>query len=156
MMSFARPRRLPRHKIPALWLFLFGGPGECEASAKETFRFAERFIRPGDVAFFSLGIRVYPRTLLEQIAREEGLLDVPASEMLSPTFYISPTLDLEWLSNKLKTFLASHRNFLGSSSLELPFLPMLNRIGYSLGMRPPLWRHARLIRRFLKLAGRDV
>ena len=43
---------IKRHNLPCLWIFMLGGPGETEATIQETLRFAERYIRPKDVAFF--------------------------------------------------------------------------------------------------------
>jgi radical SAM superfamily enzyme YgiQ (UPF0313 family) len=41
-----------RHQIPCAWIFLLGGPGETEETVLETLHFAEKYIRPMDVAFF--------------------------------------------------------------------------------------------------------
>jgi radical SAM superfamily enzyme YgiQ (UPF0313 family) len=34
------------HRLPCIWIFLLGGPGETHETARETLRFAERCIRP--------------------------------------------------------------------------------------------------------------
>ncbi|MBI5444490.1 MAG: radical SAM protein, partial [Deltaproteobacteria bacterium] len=60
---------LRRRRIPCLWLFMLGGPGETEETVAETLRFASRAIAPTDVAFFSVGIRIFPGTKLEEIAK---------------------------------------------------------------------------------------
>ena len=57
-----------RHRIPCAWVFLFGGPGETLETVRETLQFAKRHIRPKDVAFFNVGIRIYPGTELETLA----------------------------------------------------------------------------------------
>ncbi|BCR04335.1 B12-binding domain-containing radical SAM protein [Desulfuromonas versatilis] len=145
-----------RHRIPCAWIFLFGGPGETEQTVLETLRFAKTQIRPGDIAFFNTGIRVYPGTELETIARRQGVLSRPAAEMLEPTFYLSPQVDARWIRQQLKQALADHMNFIDMGSLSLPFLPSLHRIGAGIGLRPPLWRYTRFIRRGLRLAGMDV
>ena len=46
--------------------------GETGETVRETLRFAETRIGPRDVAFFNIGIRVYPGTELETIARDRG------------------------------------------------------------------------------------
>ncbi len=46
-------------------------------------------------------------------------------------------------------------NFINSNSISLPFLPTINRLGYRLGIRPPLWRHTRFVRRGLRVLGFD-
>lgn len=145
-----------RHRIPCAWIFLFGGPGETEETVRETLRFAKTRIRPGDIAFFNTGIRVYPGTELEAIARRQGILTHSPVEMLAPTFYLSPDVDPRWIRQELKQAMASHMNFIDMGSLGLPFLPTMNRLGARLGLRPPLWRFTRILRRGLRIAGMDV
>ncbi|MBC7963857.1 MAG: cobalamin B12-binding domain-containing protein [Steroidobacteraceae bacterium] len=145
-----------RHRIPCAWVFLFGGPGETPETVRETLLFARKHIRPGDVAFFNSGIRIYPGTELESIARTEGLLTRPAEEMLAPLFYLSPEVDAEWLDQELKNAMNSQMNFINMAAMGHALLPAIHRISYLLGLRPPLWRHTGIIRRVLRLAGMDV
>ena len=145
-----------RHRIPCVWIFLFGGPGETEDTVKETLQFAERHIRPSDVAFFNTGIRIYPGTELESIARDQGVLSRSPEEMLSPVFYVSPSVDAGWIGEQLKHSMNRHMNFINMDTLSLSILPKINSIGSRIGLRPPLWRHTRLIRRGLRLVGKDV
>lgn len=145
-----------RRRIPCAWIFMFGGPGETRETVRETLRFAETCVRPDDVVFFNTGIRIYPGTELELIARKQGLLSCPAEEMLAPRFYISPDVDAGWMEQELKRAMASRMNFINIATLELSFLPSINRIGFMLGLRPPLWRYTRIMRRVLRLAGMDV
>ncbi len=145
-----------RHRIPCAWIFLLGGPGETEGTVRETLRFAEQQIRPRDVAFFNTGIRIYPGTELESTARSQGVLSRSPEDMLSPVFYVSPDVDASWMERELKKSMSRHMNFLSMDSLGLPFLPTIHRIGHRLGLRPPLWRHTRIIRRCLRAAGMDV
>ena len=149
-------RIVQQHTLPCLWIFMIGGPGETKETDQETLRFAEQFIRPKDVAFFNIGIRVYPGTELEQIARREGVLTLAPAAMLEPVFYISPALDLNWVTNIMHNVLTKHMNYISSNTISLPFLPMLNRIGYKFGIRPPLWIYTRSIRRGLRFIGMDV
>jgi radical SAM superfamily enzyme YgiQ (UPF0313 family) len=145
-----------RHGIPCAWIFLLGGPGETEETVKETLRFAGNRIRPRDVAFFNTGIRIYPGTELESIARRQGVLSRAPGEMLSPVFYVSPEVDGPWMERELKKSMNRHMNFLDMDSLGMSFLPTIHRIGHRLGVRPPLWRFTRSIRRWLRMAGMDV
>ena len=147
---------IKRHNLPCLWIFMLGGPGESEVTVKETLRFAEQYIRPKDVAFFNIGIRIYPGTELEHRAREEGVLAISPSEMLEPVFYVSPALDLNWLTETMHKALATHMNYINSNTIGLSFLPTINRLGYRLGIKSPLWRHTRFIRRGLRILGMDV
>jgi radical SAM superfamily enzyme YgiQ (UPF0313 family) len=141
-----------RHSLPCLWIFMLGGPGETEDTVNETLRFVEKQIRPRDPVFFNTGIRVYPGTELEEIARKQGLLEA-GTDMLSPVFYLSPEIDRRWMEGRIRDFRKSHMNVVGSDSLVLPFLPALHRAGYRLGVRSPIWRHTSMVRRGLKYLG---
>ena len=116
----------------------------------------ETRIRPRDVAFFNTGIRIYPGTELESIARRQGVLSRAPEDMLSPVFYVSPEVDGPWMERELKKSMNRHMNFLNMDSLGMSFLPTIHRIGHRLGFRPPLWRYTRGIRRCLRMAGMDV
>jgi len=145
-----------RHKLPCVWIFMFGGPGETKETVQETFNFADRYIRPGDVAFFNVGIRIYPGTELERLARGQRVLTLPQEEMLKPVFYFSPTLDVKWLMKKLQEAMTTHMNYISTNSLSLSYLSLIHRISYRLGVKPPLWRHTRFIRRGLRFFGADA
>ena len=145
-----------RHNIPCLWIFMLGGPGETGETVRETLDFAGRNIRRSDAAMFSLGIRIYPGTELEKIARREGVLQCPAAEMLAPVFYLSPSLDRIRTENMLGRAVREHGNYFSSDSFNLPFLSTISRIGHFIGVKPPLWTKTRQIRRFLKLLRADL
>lgn len=145
-----------RHELPCVWIFMMGGPNETEETVRETLRFAENSIRPQDVAFFGTGIRIYPDTELEAVARKQGLLLLSADKMLEPVFYLSPMVEYGWVRQQIKTSMSGHMNFIDSDSLSLPLLPSIHRLGYRLGLRPPLWKHTRYIRRALRMTGMDA
>jgi radical SAM superfamily enzyme YgiQ (UPF0313 family) len=144
-----------RHRIPCAWIFMLGGPGETRETVEETLRFARKSIRPQDVAFFNAGIRIYPGTELEAVARSQGLLLRPASEMLAPVFYLSPEVDLDWLDQEMKKAMSRQMNFINMAAMGHSLLPTIHRFSHKLGLRPPLWRHTGIIRRGLRLAGVD-
>lgn len=145
-----------RNPVPCFWLFLIGGPGETKESVMETIRFAQYATRPKDVAFFNVGIRIYPGTPLEKIARDEGVLTASPEEMLLPAFYFSPELDLKWVRDELSRVTGDHMNFLHGASLSHPWLPTINRLGHLLRVKQPLWRHTRTIRRIVRIFGKDI
>jgi radical SAM superfamily enzyme YgiQ (UPF0313 family) len=147
---------LRRRRLPCAWIFLLGGPGETAETVRETLRFAERSVRPRDAAFFNIGIRIYPGTELESIAREQGLLSLPAAGMLPPVFYVSPEVRADRIVQEIKKAMAGHMNFISSDSINFSSLPAIHRLGYRLGLRSPLWRYTRFIRRGLRFAGMDV
>ena len=145
-----------RHRIPCAWIFLLGGPGETRETVRETLRFAAAAIRRQDVAFFNVGIRIYPGTELETIARREGVLSVPPGDMLRPVFYVAPGLDGAWITHEVRKAMAGTMNFISAGSIGLSFLPTIHRVSALLGVRPPLWKHTGLIRRGLRMLGMDV
>ena len=147
---------IQRHNIPCMWIFMMGGPNETEETVAETLKFAQTHIRPQDAAFFGLGIRIYPGTGLESLSRQQGLLSLTPQEMLEPVFYISPAVDYTWLQKQVKTAMGRQMNFINTDSIGQPILSAVNRISYVLGLRPPLWRYTRVIRRGLRFIGMDV
>ncbi len=82
---------------------LIGGPGETRASAERTMAFLEGMPEI-DAVIFTFGMRVYPGTELESLAREEG--QVAADDpLLEPRFYVSSELttrDLEELAGEIR------------------------------------------------------
>lgn len=143
-------------KIPCLWIFMLGGPGETRETFTETLEFAERCIRKSDAAFFGIGVRVYPGTKLEEIARSQGVLNISRMEMLEPVFYISPEVGLEWMNRTLTEAMGRNMNFISHDSLAYPLLPSIQRLAFRLGVRPPLWKYARHIRRGLRMFGLEA
>ncbi len=140
-------------KLPCLWIFLLGGPGETKRTVEETLRFAATQIRRGDTIFFNAGIRIYPGTELETIARTEGVLSIPRDEMLEPVFYLSQEIELEWVDRRIREFIDTHLNVINSDAISLPLLIKIHRLACRLGIQPPLWRHTRPIRRILRYTG---
>jgi radical SAM superfamily enzyme YgiQ (UPF0313 family) len=150
---FRAAETLRGSRIPCIWIFMLGGPGETQKTVRETVRFAERNIRPGDAAFFNIGVRIYPGTELELIARRQGVLTVPGDRMLAPVFYVSPDVGASWMRKQVQDLLNRHMNFMSIDSFRFPHLPLLHKIGYRMGVRSPLWRYTRFIRRTLRLIG---
>lgn len=142
-----------RHRLPCIWIFMLGGPGETRATVEETLDFARSAVRASDAVFFTTGIRIYPGTELDRIAREQGVLTLPPEKMLEPVFYVSPELDPLWLAHHMRRAMLDNCHFLNGDTFELPFLPAINRLGSLVGIEPPLWRYTRFIRRGLRLAG---
>jgi hypothetical protein len=145
-----------QNRLPCLWIFMLGGPGETQDTVHETLRFAEKSIRPQDAAFFSIGIRMYPGTELAAIARRQGVLDLPSNSMLEPLFYVSPEVEADWIMGQVKRSMNSHMNFMNGDSMSFSHLPLISRLGHRLGLKPPLWRYTRYIRRGLRSVGMRV
>ncbi len=142
-----------RGTLPCMWIFLLGGPGETRETVKRTLDFARSELRPSDSVFFNVGLRIYPGTPLEGLARAEGTLKIPASEMLQPAFYVSPAVGREWLLETLRQAVDQNMNFINPDSLALPLISTLSRLAVLAGVKPPLWRNTRALRRGLRLMG---
>ncbi|MGA1840635.1 MAG: lipid biosynthesis B12-binding/radical SAM protein [bacterium] len=68
------------------YYLIFGGPDEDEKTLEETFELCRRLNPTAVIAL--AGIRIYPSTLLAEIASEEGIIDKDDS-LLDPKFYFS-------------------------------------------------------------------
>jgi pyruvate-formate lyase-activating enzyme len=78
-------------KVPTMWFFLFGGPGETEGTFRESLDFIDRFVAPEDMVLMAAGLRIYRGTGLHRQALKDGLV-VPGQSLLEPLFYVSPLL----------------------------------------------------------------
>jgi len=140
-------------EIPCLWMFLLGGPGETKETVERTLEFARRRVKPSDTVFFNAGVRLYPGTPLEAAARRDGSLTAPREGMLEPVFYLSPGVEKSWLLETLAAATRENMNFISSDSFTRPFLPGIYGLARFAGVKQPLWKHTRLIRRGLKSLG---
>lgn len=145
-----------RSNLPCCWVFLMGGPGETRETVADTLRFARRVLRKGDVAFINVGIRIYPGTELEAIARREGVLTRPPEEMLAPVFYFSPQVELPWVLEAVRGTAREHLNILHSGCLSHLWLPAISRLYRRLPLKQPMWRRTREIRRVVRALGQDI
>ncbi len=139
--------------LPTMWVFLFGGPGENEATVRETLHFIDRTIQPPDAVFMTLGIRIYPGTAMEQIARQEGVID-ESTDLLQPTYYLSPEISRQRLAEMIGAEAAAHPHYCFISDLQIPWVPTLTRLLTLLRLTPPLWRYVASVNRLLKLVRR--
>jgi len=111
------------NKLPTMWFFLFGGPGENEETFAETFDFIDKYINPEDMVHMTAGLRIYPGTNLHKIAIKEGILQ-PEDTILKPVYYFSPELGMEKLSHMIKEA-AKNRHFCVPSHESAPPKEML-------------------------------
>ena len=82
---------IKKHKMPTMWFFIFGGPGESQATIDETFEFVDNYIDRDDMVHITEGLRIYPSTPLYNLALKEKLISKEQS-LLDPVFYVSPLL----------------------------------------------------------------
>lgn len=89
----AASEMLRNYGISRIGFLLLGGPGETRESVLESLAFADSLKL--DMLKLTMGIRIYPGTALERVAREEGLI-TEGEDLLFPRFYLAKGLD-KWL-----------------------------------------------------------
>lgn len=114
---------------------LFGGPGETEATVRNTCC-ALRAMQPTAVVAMT-GVRVYPGTPLAEQLIETGRM-ARGDIGLSPAFYIEPAI-ADFLPGYLKQQARQAGNWV-LPGIEPPLLPASQRILRALGISGPLWR----------------
>ncbi len=114
-------------QIPCAHYIMFGGPGETETTAKEGLRNVEAL--KNCVVFAFSGIRIFPRTMLQTRAIEDGVLNGNDS-LLKPTYYFSPEIDAETINNALKTDFQGRRDRIFPPSNGLEMARIMNSRGY--------------------------
>jgi len=92
-----------------------------------------------------LGVRIYPHTLLQEIAVQEGLLQ-QGDDLLEPRFYISPHLKAERLIEFVTEAAMGRRGWI-VPGLEINISPPLMEGIRKFGIRGPLWALAGRMKR---------
>lgn len=91
-------KMLDKYELPYAVSLLFGGPGENALTVRETIETVNK-LNPVYV-LAGVGIRVYPRTVLSEVAVSEGRLK-PEEDLLEPKFYQSHEFSADMLKNAL-------------------------------------------------------
>jgi len=87
---------------------LLGGPSETKETANESLVFADSLGL--EAMKITIGIRIYPNTLLAQVAKKEGLIG-DDDTLLFPRFYIAKGLE-DWLRKTVKAWMDVRPNWL--------------------------------------------
>jgi radical SAM superfamily enzyme YgiQ (UPF0313 family) len=87
---FAAHRQAREAGLHVAHYLLLGGPGETADTVLECLDHLEKLEKT--VLFFFIGIRIYPRTALYDIALDEGKITA-ATNMLEPVFYEADGID---------------------------------------------------------------
>ncbi len=99
--------RLNKFGISRMGFLLLGGPGETKETANESFVFADSLGL--EAMKITIGIRIYPNTLLAHTAIKEGLIKAD-DNLLFPKFYITRGLE-SWLRKTVKAWMETHPNW---------------------------------------------
>ena len=138
----AAARRLKSSKMKRLWVFLMGGPGENEETIDETLGFVQRELGRNDIVFFNIGIRIYPGTKIETIAKKEGIIGAN-TDLLFPAFYLSPEITRERIEEKIREIKIS--NIVTIRDIRLPYLSHLLKIASFFRLKGPYWSYAPIL-----------
>ena len=86
---------------------LFGGPGETKDTVIQSIEFVDK-LSP-DLVTLKAGIRIYPGTPLESIARDERMIE-NGEDLLHPVFYLSPAIR-EWVRDYMRKAVVNRANW---------------------------------------------
>lgn len=118
---------------------LLGGPGETMQSVQRTFDTIEEMTPTAVICM--IGIRIFPRTKLYAIARDEGKIH-PGQNLLDPVFYLSSHIENEIIPF-IENFAATHPTWIFPGmniNISRPLQQKIRR----LGAKGPLWEYMRL------------
>lgn len=139
-------------EIPTYWFFMLGAPGETIDTVRETLEFCDRYIPPSHMVLFSTGIRVYAGTPLEQTCKRMGWFAEDES-LLSPSWFLSPEIELEELYALLVRAAEAHPNWMTNAEtiLSPKMAALMKRAFRVMGWKGPFWMH---LPKLFKLATR--
>jgi radical SAM superfamily enzyme YgiQ (UPF0313 family) len=142
--------RLKATDMLRMWMFLFGGPGETEETARETIDFIQHHLTSHDLVYITHGVRIYPGTGMQRRAVKDGIVAAD-DELLSPKFYISPELSLGRLRQMMRYSDFPSANVVFASDANRASLPTLQRLLSFFRVAPPYWRHTPLPNRVKRI-----
>ena len=79
---------------------LLGGPGETKETVEESLAFAEALHLDG--LKITVGLRIYPGTVLHSVAVAEGVVKLD-DDLLWPRFYLTAGLQ-DWLPDRIAQY----------------------------------------------------
>lgn len=124
---------------------LLGGPGETMESVQQTL---ETIMGMSPTAIICMvGIRIFPRTRLSVIAREEGMI-APDEDFLQPLFYLSPAIKDDILPF-IEKFSKQNPNWI-FPGLNINMTLGLQKKLRRFGIKGPLWEYMKMGERFRK------
>jgi len=122
--------------LHAAHYLLMGGPGESAATVTETLDNIEKLHKA--VFFFFVGIRIYPRTPLYDIALREGKISAD-TDLLKPVFFEADDIDLKGIEALVNARVGKRINCVVGSggSTGADMVARMHERGYV----GPLWEH---------------
>lgn len=114
--------------IPCSHFIMFGGPGETPQTAEEGIR--NVLALKHCVVFIYMGIRIFPDTPLYEIALRDGVI-TGDTDLLRPTYYLSPGVDSAWLEARLTEAFKGVRHCIFPPDSIDSGLQVLHKLGHS-------------------------
>lgn len=128
-------------KIRCTWFFLLGGPGETRETVEETVSFVEQHLNWKKFATVMMtGIRILPGTDLARRSVAENFIS-PEHDLCEPTFYFEPTLDEQWVLDRINQAIAKNPTIVhGAEENGSPLERAFHRALYWARVAPPYYR----------------
>ena len=101
-------------------------------------------------------VRIYPNTKLAEIARAEGYPRPELDPREPGQFYVSPTIDPEWLDSTLSALAARAPNVMFMEGSRSRAIPWIGRFRALVGKGGPTWTGYAKTRRTLRRFGLDT
>ncbi len=120
--------QLVEHGVSRAHYVMFGGPGETQDTVREGIENVLSLRHT--VVFVFMGIRILPGTRLLRIAESEGLVQ-RGQTLLEPTYYLSPSVDRDWLEATLTDAFANNRQVVFPPDRFDVGLRLLHKFGHS-------------------------
>jgi len=117
-----------RHGIATAHYFMFGCPGETQETVLKGIENVKNLRKT--VSFIFMGIRILPGTALAERAQREGFIS-DNWELLEPVYYISPSVDKQWLKKTLIDAFSGVRHCVFPPDSLDSSLRFLHKLGYS-------------------------
>lgn len=140
-------------EIPCSLSLLLGGPGETKETVLESLENIEKIKPVASSAM--IGIRCYPHTLLWNIACKEKLI-TKDTNILEPFYYVSPTLDKEWLIETIREYHEKNDNFLIPTSAKGLHTDDLVVKIFRQGFRGPFWEVAKELKKRIAYSTKET
>lgn len=142
-----------RSKLPVVWYFMFGAPGETEDTVRQTLQFAADHIPESHLVLMVTGIRILPGAPLADRARAEGQI-APDEALLEPVWY-RPEIEPDRLFALLDEAMTRHPNWLAlqDNHVPQPVIRAVSALHRLFGSRKPIWRYIRYLRRVQNALG---
>ena len=134
--------------IRCTWFFLFGGPGETNATAEETVSFIEENLNwKRFLTVMMTGLRIFPGTELARHAVASGYISADR-DLCDSIFYLSKELDEAWLLGRIDRAIGRCPTIVhGAEQNGSTAERWCNQALHRLGVAPPYYRFLPMVLR---------